>query len=212
MNINAQNDDLDFDTDFEVEVTESHEDEVENPRLANMKWYILQTVSGYEQKASTLLEAAIKDSEYSQYFGQILIPLEKVVTRVGAKVKKSERKIFPNYIFVQMEMNFSTMSLVRSVSHIIGFVGQQKGKQPEPMRQAEMDNIFRMVKESELNPTETYKITVGDIVAVVAGPFKNHSGEVTVVEKETVSIVLKTLGKFKTVELPITEVKPITDK
>ncbi|MFC6277446.1 transcription termination/antitermination protein NusG [Psittacicella hinzii] len=199
-------DDSVFDAFESPEVEEATQEE--NPHLANMKWYIVQTVSGYEQKASTLLEAAIKDSDYADYFGDIIIPIEKVITRSGTKVKKSDKKIFPNYIFLRMEMNFTTLNLVRNVTHILGFLGHQKGKQPEPVPNSEIERILKLMKDSEISPKETLKLKTGDKVIINDSSFANIEGEVSTVNEELgkVTVTILFMNAKRNVELNISDV------
>ncbi|RIY34869.1 transcription termination/antitermination protein NusG [Psittacicella gerlachiana] len=214
-----KNDEFDFAEDFadlnensiQEEALET-EETVVNPHEANFNWYIIQTVSGYEQKAYTLLEAALKDSDYRDYFGQMIIPVETVITRTGSKVRKSERKLFPSYIFIQMEMNFTTLNLVRGVTHVLGFVGHQKGKQPEPMKKSELEKILKLVKDSEISPKETIKFKAGDLVIIKRDDFKNYEGEVVSVNtgavpgEDKVSVALSFMGARRIIELKASEV------
>ncbi|RIY33147.1 hypothetical protein CKF54_03625 [Psittacicella hinzii] len=204
VNVDEFDDFEEFASDAEVE----HSEEKVSPRAENFNWYILQTVSGYEQKAYQLLEAAIKDSQYQDYFGQMIIPVETVITRTGSKVRKTERKLFPSYIFIQMEVNFTTLNLVRGVTHILGFVGHQKGKQPQPMRKAELENILKLVKDSELSPKETIRFKAGDRVIIKRDDFKNYEGEVVSVDKNStsasddkVNVALNFMGAKRIIEL-----------
>ncbi|RIY31992.1 hypothetical protein CJP74_05695 [Psittacicella melopsittaci] len=208
------NGDFEFE-EFQELQDEATVDQVEtkkvNPHEENFKWYIVQTVSAYEQKAYTLLEAAIKDSDYQDYFGQIIIPVETVITRTGTKVRKTERKLYPSYIFIQMEMNFTTLNLVRGVTHILGFVGHQKGKQPEPMKKSELEKILDLVKKSELSPTENIKFKAGDKVVIKRREFSHYEGEVVAVEpnstpgEDKVSVAIEFMGAKRVLELKANE-------
>lgn len=114
------------------------------------RWYVLQAFSGFEGRVATTLREYIKLHQMEDQFGEVLVPTEEVVENVAGKRRKSERKFFPGYVLVQMEMNDETWHLVRSVPRVMGFIGGTADK-PAPISQREADRILNRLQESSEN-------------------------------------------------------------
>lgn len=177
------------------------------------KWFIVQTISGYEAKAKDLLEALIRDYKVENAFGEILLPLERVITYSRSREKRSERKLFPGYLFVEMVMDTFTFDFVRRSTHIIGFLGQQHGKQPEPVSEEEIAKIKALVYETEINPRKNLKVVVGDSVRVKKEPFEGQVGEVSEVNEELlkVTVILNIFNRSSSVELSFMDIELVNN-
>lgn len=170
------------------------------------KWYIVHTYSGFEQKVKTALEERIKAEGKGEYFGQILVPTEKVIELVKGQRKASSRKFYPGYILVQMELHDETWHLVRHTPKVTGFIGSQD--RPIPLSDDEADAIILQVQEGIQKPRPKYRFEKGDEVRVVDGPFANFNGTVDEVmpEKGKVRVLVSIFGRSTPVELDFVQV------
>src|SRR6266705_5792890 len=125
-------------------------------------WYIVHTFSGYEQKAKAALEERIRALGKQEYFGEILVPVEKVVELVKGKKKTSSRKFFPGYILVQMELNDESWHIVKETPKVTGFVGG--GTNPPPVSDDEVKNITHQMEEGAIRPKPRILFSVGESV------------------------------------------------
>jgi len=143
-------------------------------------WYIVHTYSNYEHKVKKSLEERVRLSNMQDKFGDVMVPTEEVVEmRVGQK-RKSERKFFPGYVLVQMEMNDETWHLIRSIPRVTGFVG---GQRPVPIPQEEVDQILQQMERGAPAQVKS-QFTEGDMVRINDGPFSNFTGSVDEVDVE----------------------------
>src|SRR5215204_6365275 len=117
-----------------------------------MKWFVVHTYSGYENKAKKSLEEKARLEGLEEQFGEILIPMEQVVEMVKGEKKTSKRKFFPGYIFVQMEMNDRTFHLVKNTPKVTGFPGVAQNEQPMPISDAEVMRLTSQISEGTLKP------------------------------------------------------------
>src|SRR5438034_4866059 len=131
------------------------------------QWYIVHTFSGYEQKAKAALEERIKALGKQDYFGEILVPVEKVVELVKGKKRTSSRKFFPGYILVQMELNNDTWHVVKETPKVTGFVGGSTN--PPPVSDEEVRTITQQMEEGAIKPKPRVLFSVGENVKVVDG-------------------------------------------
>lgn len=118
---------------------------------AKKRWYVLQAFSGFEYRVAATLREYIKLHQMEEQFGEVLVPTEEVVENVGGKRRKSERKYFPGYVLVQMEMNDYTWQLVRSVPRVMGFIGGTPDK-PAPISNREADIILNRLEQNSDKP------------------------------------------------------------
>src|ERR671925_1280321 len=140
------------------------------------QWYIVHTFSGYEQKAKAALEERIRAFGKQEYFGEILVPVEKVVELVKGKKKTSSRKFFPGYILVNMDLNDETWHLVRSTPKVTGFVGG--ATEPAPVPDDEVAGIALQMEEGAVKPKPKMQFETGESVKVIDGPFQDFNGVV----------------------------------
>lgn len=150
-----------------------------------LRWYIVHAYSNFEHKVKSSLEERIDMMNLGDKFGEILVPTEEVVEMKAGSKRSSERKFFPGYVLVQMEMNDETWHFVKEVPKVLGFVGGSSDK-PAPISDAEAQHILQSVEEGADKPRPKILFEPGEVVRVVDGPFKEFSG---VVEKDRKSVV-----------------------
>jgi transcriptional antiterminator NusG len=173
-----------------------------------MKWYAVQVYSGFEKSVQRALEERVARSALQEKFGQILVPVEEVVEMKGGQKTISERKLYPGYLLVQMDMDDDTWHLVRSVPRVSAFIGGTALK-PTPIKDAEVDIILHRMDESKSNPTQKLTFDKGEMVRVIDGPFKDFSGAVEDVnyEKNKLRVSVVIFGRATPVELDFSQIE-----
>jgi transcription termination/antitermination protein NusG len=171
------------------------------------KWYVVHTYSGFENKAKKSLEEKIKQNGLTEFFGDILIPMENVVEMVKGEKRASKRKFFPGYILVQMELNDRTWHLVKNTPKITGFVGN--ATKPPAVSEHEIARLTTQLSEGALKPKPKVEFEEGDNVRVVDGPFSNFNGTVEEVnpDKGRVRVLVSIFGRATPVELDFMQVE-----
>jgi transcriptional antiterminator NusG len=170
--------------------------------------YVVHAYSGFENQVKRALEERIARAGMEGNFGDILVPTEEVVEmREGAK-RKSERKFFPGYVLVQMEMNDDTWHLVKDAPKVMGFVGGTSDR-PAPISQREADLILQRVQEGVDKPRPKVLFEVGEVVRVTDGPFNDFNGVVEEVnyEKSRLRVSVLIFGRSTPVELEFGQVE-----
>ena len=166
------------------------------------KWYVLHTLTGKENTAKKALENQLEgDPEKRKFISAVLIPTEKVSEiREGAK-KISERKFFPGYILIEMELNDKSWYMVKNTPGVTGFVGTKT--RPVPLAEEEVDEIMKQTKEAKAKPVPKVLFSHGEAVRVKEGPFKNFSGSIedTNLEKGKIKVMISIFGRPTPVEL-----------
>jgi len=172
------------------------------------QWYVVHAYSNYEHKVKSSLEERIKRFGLEEKFGEILVPTEEVVEmRDGQKIR-SERKFFPGYVLVKMEMDDETWHLVKEVPKVLGFIGGSSDK-PAPITDREADQILNRVQEGADKPRPKVLFEPGEVVRVIEGPFNDFNGVVEQVnyEKSKVRVAVQILGRSTPVELEFGQVE-----
>lgn len=169
------------------------------------RWYVLQVATGAEGYVQKALKAMIRDYHLEEQFEEILVPTEQVVAMQGGKKRSSERKFFPSYVLVKMEMNETTWHHVKSVPKVRGFIG---GERPSPITEKEAQNIIAQVQEGAEKPKPKVLFEVGEVVRVTDGPFADFNGVVEEVnyEKNRLRVAVLIFGRSTPVELEFTQV------
>ncbi len=171
------------------------------------RWYVVQAHSGFEKSVKRSLEERMQLSGLSEFFGEILVPTEEVVEMKDGKKRKSERKFFPGYVLVQMEMNDDTWHLVRHLPRVAGFIGGTADK-PAPITDKEVDRILSRVQDSSEKPRPKTLYEVGEVIRVIDGPFADFNGVVEEVnyEKSRLRVLVSIFGRSTPVELEFAQV------
>ena len=174
-----------------------------------LKWYIVHTYSGFEDKVKIALEERIAASGHSEHFGRILVPTENVVELVKGKRKTSSRRFYPGYILVQMELNEETWHIVNNTSKVTGFLGGNDV--PVPVPDEEVESIIGRMEAGKLKPQPKYYFEGGDEVKVIDGPFTNFTGFVENVkpDKGKIRVMVSIFGRPTPVELEFVQVTKI---
>jgi transcriptional antiterminator NusG len=173
-----------------------------------MRWYAVQAFSGYEKSVLRSLEERIARSGMQDKFGQILVPVEEVIEMKGGQKAISERKLYPGYVMVQMEMTDDTWHLVKSTPRVTGFIGGTAQK-PTPIKDKEVEIILQRMDDSKNNPTQKLTFEKGESVRVIDGPFKDFSGSVEDInyEKSKLRVTVTIFGRATPVELDFSQIE-----
>lgn len=174
------------------------------------QWYVVHTYSGYEHKAKAALEERIQALGKQEFFGDVLIPSERVLELVKGHKKMSSRKFFPGYILVQMELNDETWHVVKSTPKVTGFVGGSNDLRTiPPISEREIQEINQQVQEGALHPKPRVLFESGETVKVTDGPFQDFSGVVEEVkpEKGKLRVLISIFGRATPVELDFVQVE-----
>jgi len=175
-----------------------------------LRWYVVHAYSNFEHRVKSSLEEAIEREDMAQYFGDILVPTEEVVEMKSGVQKRSERKFFPGYVLVQMDLNDESWHLVKDVPKVLGFIGGTSDK-PAPITDKEADKILNRIQEGIEKPTPKVLFEVGEVVRISDGPFKDFNGAVEVVNYDKSSIRASVLifGRATPVDLEFGQVEKI---
>jgi transcription termination/antitermination protein NusG len=171
-----------------------------------LKWYIVHTYSGHENKAKLTLLERIRNANLTEFFGEILVPTESVMEMVKGQRRTTTRKFFPGYMFVQMFLDDRTFTLVKNTPKITGFLG---GTKPTPVPAHEITGVQSSMTEGKVKPKAKVVFEAGDTVRVVDGPFSNFSATVEEVkpDKQKVKVLVSIFGRATPVELDFTQVE-----
>ncbi len=171
-----------------------------------MKWYVVHTYSGHENRARLSLLDRIRTHAMQDQFGEILIPTESVLEVKAGQRRTSTRKFYPGYLFVQMDLNEKTFHLVKNTPKVTVFLG---GTNPTPVKETEIQAINSAMTEGQIKPKPRIHFEEGDSVRVTVGPFANFAGTVDVVkaEKQKVRVLVSIFGRATPVELDFGQVE-----
>ena len=172
------------------------------------RWYVVHAYSGFEKQVMRTLRERVALHEMEDRFGEILVPTEEVVEMRDGKKRKSERKFYPGYVLVQMEMDDATWHLVKNTPRVLGFIGGTKDK-PAPITEKEAEAILRRVESGADKPKPKTLFEPGEIVRVVEGPFADFNGVVEEVDydKSRVKVAVLIFGRSTPVELEFGQVE-----
>lgn len=173
-----------------------------------LRWYVVHAYSGFENQVKTSLAERVERSGMQDKFGQILVPTEEVVEMREGQKRKSDRKFFPGYVLVQMEMSDATWHLVKDVPKVMGFIGGTSDK-PAPITEKEAQAILQRVHEGADKPRPKVLFEPGEVVRVIDGPFNDFNGVVEEVnyEKSRLRVAVLIFGRSTPVELEFGQVE-----
>ena len=171
-------------------------------------WYVVHAYSGFESQVKRSLQERITRAGMSDKFGEILVPTEEVVEMREGQKRKSERKFFPGYVLVQMEMDDDTWHLVKDVPKVMGFIGGSSDR-PAPISDKEAEAILQRVQEGVEKPRPKVLFEPGEVVRVTDGPFNDFNGVVEEVnyEKSRLRVAVLIFGRSTPVELEFSQVE-----
>ena len=179
-------------------------------RFMSKKWYVVHAYSGFEKSVQRALIDRVARANMQEQFGQILVPVEEVVEMKSGQKNISERKFFPGYVLVEMEMTDDTWHLVKSTAKVTGFVGGTSTK-PTPISEKEVQNILNQIKEGVEKPRPKVLFEIGEMVRVKEGPFTDFNGNVEDVnyDKSKIRVAVTIFGRSTPVELEFGQVEKV---
>jgi transcriptional antiterminator NusG len=183
-------------------------EEIMNTTTGTKRWYVVHAYSGFEKSVARTLQERILRDGMQDKFGKILVPVEEVVEMKAGQKNISERKFFPGYVLVEMEMTDESWHLVKNTNKVTGFVGGSAMK-PTPISQKEVDKILQQVQEGVEKPRPKVLFEIGEVVRVKEGPFTDFHGNVEDVnyDKSKLRVSVTIFGRATPVELEFAQVE-----
>lgn len=174
-----------------------------------MKWYVVHTQTGSEEKARAGLQGRMAATELKKYIGEIIVPTEQVAEIRGGKKRITARKFFPGYLIVKMDMNKESWYLVKTTPGITGFIGP--GRRPTPISEDEVKAILQRTEDTETKPTPKITFEIGESIRIAQGPFANFNGSVMEVypERGKLKVSVSIFGRSTLVELEYWQVEKL---
>ncbi|ROR94801.1 transcription antitermination protein nusG [Sinobacterium caligoides] len=174
------------------------------------RWYVVHAFSGYEKRVQNAIKEQIELKQMHHLFGDVLVPTEEVVEVRAGQKRKSERKFFPGYVLVEMELCDESWHLVKETPRVMGFIGGKADK-PAPISEAEAHTILNRIQDSSEKPKPKTLFEPGETVRVVDGPFNDFNGSVEEVdyEKSRLKVAVLIFGRSTPVDLEFGQVEKI---
>jgi transcriptional antiterminator NusG len=171
-----------------------------------LKWYIVNTYSGHENKAKLTLLERVANAGLGEFFGQVLVPTESVMETIKGQRRTMTRKMMPGYMFVQMMLDDRTFTLVKNTPKITGFLG---GMKPTPVPEKEITGVQTTAGDGKAKPKTKVVYEVGENVRIIEGPFANSTAAVTEVkaDKQKLKVMVSMFGRPTAIELDFTQVE-----
>ena len=171
------------------------------------RWYIIHAHSGFEKKVATSIQEKAAKYKMEDKFKEIIVTMEEVIEVKKGKKVNSEKKIFPGYVLINMELNDDSWHLVKSTPKVTGFLGD--GTKPLPISQAEADRIIKQIEDGIEKPRSLVTFEVGEEIVVAEGPFATFNGVVEVVDedKQRIKVSVSIFGRSTPVDLDFTQVE-----
>ena len=177
-----------------------------------MKWYVVRAIGGQENKVQAYIETEIARVGLSDYVSQVLVPKEKVIQIRDGKKYNKEKVYFPGYIMIQANLTGEVPHVIKSITGVIGFLGETKGGEPVPMRKSEVNRMLGKVDElSVQDDNVAIPFSIGETVKVVDGPFNGFDGTIEKVneEKRKLEVMVKIFGRKTPLELSYMQVDKV---
>ena len=177
--------------------------------MSEKKWYVIHTQTGSEEKARVGLESKMAKTPLKDYVSDIVVPTEQVSEIRGGKKKITERKFFPGYILIKMEMSKESWYLVKSTPGITGFIGP--GRKPTAIPEEQVNQILRRTEDTETKPTPKITLEIGESIRIAQGPFANFNGFVMEVypDRGKLKVSVSIFGRSTLVELEFWQVEKL---
>lgn len=175
-----------------------------------MRWYVVHAYSGFEKSVQKALKERIDRAAMQHMFGQILVPVEEVMEMRNGQRALTERKFFPGYVLVEMEMTDETWHLVKNTPKVTGFVGGS-GMRPAAITQKEVDSLMQQMQEGVEKPKPKIQFDVGQILRVTEGPFADFNATVEEVnyDKSKLKVSVLIFGRATPVEVDFSQVEKV---
>lgn len=172
------------------------------------RWYVVHAYSGFEKQVARSLQDHINNAGMESRFDEILVPTEEIVEMRGGQKRTTQRKFFPGYVLVKMEMDDDTWHLVNGVPKVTGFIGGS-GTRPAPISEKEAQTILQQVQEGVEKPRPKFTFSAGEQVRVIDGPFADFNGTVEDVnfDKSKLRVSVSIFGRMTPVELDFSQVE-----
>lgn len=172
------------------------------------RWYVVHAYSGFEKKVAASLKERIERAGMQDLFGDVLVPTEEVIEMRAGQKRKSERKFFPGYVLVQMELNDDSWHLVKETPRVMGFIGGKADK-PAPITDKEAATILQRVEAGSEKPRPKTIFEPGEMIRVIDGPFNDFNGVVEEVnyDKSRLRVAVLIFGRSTPVELDFSQVE-----
>jgi transcriptional antiterminator NusG len=174
------------------------------------RWYVIHVYSGFEKSVMRALKERIEHSGFSDLFGEVLVPIEEVVEMKNGQKSISERKFYPGYVLVEMEMNDDSWHLVKDTPRVTGFIGGTATK-PAPISEKEVADIMRQMQAGVEKPRPKVLFDEGEVVRIKEGPFADFNGSVESIdyEKSRISVSVSIFGRSTPVTLDFAQVEKV---
>ncbi len=189
------------------DLAQAEEDDLLGIDTENMRWYILHTYSGFEQRVEQTINEMIRNGQAQGLIGRVVVPTEKVEELgKGGEKRTTKRKFYPGYVMIQMNMTDFSWYLIQNIPKVTGFVGGKN--RPSPMRDSEAEKILQLMKERQETPRPKFNFERGDEVRVIDGPFGGFNGVVDDVDynKGKLKVSVSIFGRQTPVELDFIQV------
>lgn len=177
------------------------------------KWYVVRAVSGQENKVKAYIETEINRLGMADYISQVLVPTEKVVTVKDGKKISKDKVYFPGYVMMEANLVGEIPHIIKSITGVIGFLGEVKGGDPVPLRLSEVNRMLGKVDELAVKTDNLHSIpfTIGETIKVVDGPFNGFNGTVEKIneEKRKLEVMVKIFGRKTPLELSFMQVEKV---
>lgn len=180
--------------------------------MSDMKWYVLKTISGRENKVKELIQDEIKYQGLEEYLGQVVIPTEKVIQIKNGKKIQRERVFYPGYVMIEVNLVGEVPHVIKNINGVISFLSATKGGDPVPMRKSEIDRMLgRMDDAAEDVDVVNIPYQVGETIKVVEGPFANFNGVIEDLneDKRKLKVMVSIFGRKTPLELNYMQVEKI---
>jgi transcription termination/antitermination protein NusG len=177
------------------------------------KWYALRAVSGQENKVKAYIDTEVARLGIEDYVSQVLVPTEKVVTVKDGKKTTKDKVYYSGYIMIEANLTGEIPHIIKSVTNVIGFLGETKNGDPVPLRQSEVNRMLGVVDELNVNTDSGSAVpyTFGETIKVIDGPFNGFNGTVEKIneEKRKLEVMVKIFGRKTPLELSFTQVEKV---
>jgi len=176
---------------------------------SRFSWYVVNSFSGYEKRVMKFLEGQLK-RKYPDKIGEVLIPTQDVTSNVRGRKTSRKKKLYPGYVFVQLELNQEMIMDIRAMSNVSGFPPMNQGN-PEPLTDSEINRLKGQAEGADKSKVIRVPYTVGQTVRVIEGPFNNFTGVVESInpERGRVRVIFTIFGRKAPVEIDFSQVRPV---